>query len=197
MPRRKPKHLFKPGEPSANPYGRPVGSVNEINTRIKHVFSLLLESKLPELEDWLTRAAARDPLKAADLLLRISERFTPSLSRTEITGAEGQAFTPITINIPTINMTKTISEGAPTIPIEPSHKGEIGEVSQIDVPTSIGEGTASTDVNGEDTQDIPIPWTIPSFTLPDSAIQAQAEWERKESGGGTPTQTMTIPKERL
>lgn len=196
MPRRKPKHSIQKGQ-VLNPNGRPVGSVNEINTRIKHVFSLLLESKLPELEEWLTRAAQRDPLKAADLLLRISERFTPSLSRTEITGADGQSFTPITINIPTINVPNSLREGASTIPIEPSESKPIGELPQIDVATSIGEATSSTDVNGEDTPDIPIPWTIPAFTLPDSALQAQEEWNKKESGGGAFAQSMTLPKDSL
>jgi hypothetical protein len=123
MPRRKPKHSIQPGQ-VLNPNGRPVGSTNEINNRIKHVFAELLANKLPELEGWLTRAAERDPLKTADLLLRISERFTPSLSRTEITGAEGQAFTPITINIPNL----TIGEGAPTkIPIGSGQSGLISE----------------------------------------------------------------------
>jgi hypothetical protein len=101
MPRRKPKHAFVPGQ-SGNPNGRPHGSVNEINNSIRTAFAMLLHNQLPNLEEWLTRAAQRDPYKAADLMLRISERFTPSLSRTEITGAEGQAFTPITINLPNI-----------------------------------------------------------------------------------------------
>ena len=73
---------------------------------------MILENKLPELEEWLTRAAQKDPLKTADLLLRISERFTPSLSRTEITSADGQAFQPITINLPVIPKF-SIGEGAP------------------------------------------------------------------------------------
>jgi len=124
MPRRKPKHLYKPGEPSANPLGRPKGTPNEINRKIKEAFVMILENKLPELEEWLTRAAARDPLKTADLLLRISERFTPSLSRTEITGADGQSFTPITINIPNLR----IGEGAPTsIPLQSGNLGLISE----------------------------------------------------------------------
>jgi len=89
---------------------------------------MILENKLPELEEWLTRAAERDPLKTADLLLRISERFTPSLSRTEITGADGQSFTPITINLPTIPKI-SLGEGAPpTLSISPAEEvKEIGE----------------------------------------------------------------------
>ena len=66
------------------------------------MFAQLLHNQLPNLEEWLIRAAQRDPLKAADLMLRISERFTPALSRTEITGPDGEAFTPITINLPNI-----------------------------------------------------------------------------------------------
>ena len=133
MPRRKPKHAIKPGQ-VLNPNGRPPGSLNEINRRIKEAFTLILENKLPELEEWLTRAAARDPLKTADLLLRISERFTPSLSRTEITGAEGQAFTPITINIPNLS----IGEAGLTKPLPNNHESiQIGEGSPgipLDLP---------------------------------------------------------------
>jgi hypothetical protein len=131
MPRRKPKHAFRAGEPSANPYGRPPGSVNEINRRIKEAFTMILENKLPELEEWLTRAAHKDPLKTADLLLRISERFTPSLSRTEITGAEGLPFTPITINLPNIPKV-SLGEGAPVLPLDSPR--EIGEGSLAEIP---------------------------------------------------------------
>jgi hypothetical protein len=133
MPRRKPKHLFSPGE-SGNPNGRPPGSVNEINKEIKWAFTQLLRNQLPNLEEWLTRAAQKDPMKAADLMLRVSERFLPSLQRTEITGPEGQAFTPITINIPNITFGEgasanisdsqgqglSLGEGAPTINL-PGH----------------------------------------------------------------------------
>jgi hypothetical protein len=151
MPRRKPKHAFRAGEPSANPYGRPPGSVNEINRRIKEAFTMILENKLPELEEWLTRAAHKDPLKTADLLLRISERFTPSLSRTEITGAEGLPFTPITINLPNIPKV-SLGEGASTRSLDSPR--EIGEGTPAEIPMflpdkevlpDLGEGTPAED----------------------------------------------------
>ena len=93
---------------------------------------MILENKLPELEEWLTRAAHKDPLKTADLLLRISERFTPSLSRTEITSADGQPFTPITINLPNIPKI-SLGEGSP-LPLLASPAEEVKE---------IGEGAAT------------------------------------------------------
>jgi len=155
MPRRPPKHAFKAGEPSPNPNGRPAGSVNEINRRIKEAFTMILENKLPELEEWLTRAAHKDPLKTADLLLRISERFTPSLSRTEITGADGQSFTPITINLPNIPKI-SLGESSP-IPLLTSPAEEVkelGEGAPAEIPMFLpdrevifvpGEGTPAED----------------------------------------------------
>jgi hypothetical protein len=130
MPRRKPKHAFVPGQ-SGNPNGRPHGSVNEINNSIRTAFAMLLHNQLPNLEAWLEAGAKRDPLKTADLLLRISERFTPSLSRTEITGAEGLPFTPITINLPNIPKV-SLGEGAPVLPLDSPR--EIGEGSLAEIP---------------------------------------------------------------
>ena len=157
MPRRKPKHAFRAGEPSANPYGRPPGSVNEINRRIKEAFTMILENKLPELEEWLTRAAHKDPLKTADLLLRISERFTPSLSRTEITGAEGLPFTPITINLPNIPKV-SLGEGAPVLPLDPPR--ELGEGTPAGFPMFLPEREVLPDLGegapAEDSRENPL-----------------------------------------
>lgn len=141
MPRRKPKNLWKPGE-SGNPAGRPVGSLSEINAQVKQAFAMLLHSQLPNMEKWLAEGAKRDPLKTADLMLRISERFTPSLSRQEITGKDGEAFTPITINIPTFHLPKQestieIGEGAPTSLL----------ASPVEVPKALGEPTAMSSIS--------------------------------------------------
>lgn len=125
MPRRKKKvldHLFKPGT-SGNPNGRPVGSTNEINNAIKTAFAMLLHNQLPNLEAWLAEGAKKDPLKTADILLRVSERFMPSLSRTELVGKDGEAFTPITIHLPNIPKVSIGGSGPtdlalPTTPVE-------------------------------------------------------------------------------
>lgn len=72
---------------------------------------MLLAGSQDKLQDWLDRTAVRHPEKALDIWVRISERFMPSLQRTEITGAEGLPFSPITINLPNI---PKISLGEPT-----------------------------------------------------------------------------------
>ena len=124
MPRRKPKHLYGPGQ-SGNPNGRPIGSTNQINNEIRDAFAMLLQSQIPNLQDWLDRAAKKDPIKALDIFTKISERFIPALSRTEITSADGQAFTPITINLPNIpQLNMSIGGGAPekSLPASPGEE---------------------------------------------------------------------------
>jgi len=162
MPRRKPKHLIKPGE-VRNPNGRPRGSVNEVNQQIREAFAMLLHSQLPQLEDWLTRAAQKDPIKAADLMLRISERFLPSLSRTEITSADGQAFTPITINLPSIPQF-TIGGGASAESLTLPPGEDLKELP---------EPQPSTDVN-------------PTFTIPNWELSQNILRDMEEMQQGRP-----------
>ena len=123
-----------------------MGSKNEVNEKIRYMFAQLLNNQLPNLEQWLIEGAKRDPLKTADLLLRISERFTPSLSRTEITGVDGQPFSAITINLPTINVpTPILGEGASVIPIQSHVAGalESGEGSLAESQGKVtGEGAS-------------------------------------------------------
>lgn len=70
--------------------GRPKGLKNEITNDIRQSFSKLLENKLPEMEEWLTKLAKTNPDKALDIMLKISERFVPKITKQEITGADGK-----------------------------------------------------------------------------------------------------------
>jgi len=81
---------FEPGfDPNRNYNGRPKGSPNVIAQEIKEAFALTLQNKLPELEVLLARVAADNPEKAIDLMLKLSNRFLPELSRMEMTGKDG------------------------------------------------------------------------------------------------------------
>jgi hypothetical protein len=175
-PKKLPDHLFKPGQ-SGNPAGRLVGSKNAINEEIRQAFSLLLYNQLPNLEAWLEAAAKKDPIKAADLMLRVSERFLPSLQRTEITGAEGQAFAPITINLPNIpqfNVPTSIGEGASASLLTSPGEG-IKEIPEsVSEPTEVsGEPSPSTDVT-------------PQFTIPKFELSANILRDIQETGGTSP-----------
>ena len=81
--------MFEPGK-SGNPEGRPKGSKNKITEEIRAAFQLVLENKLPDLERWIQQTAQDDPAKAVDLLIKLSNRFVPELSRQELTAADGE-----------------------------------------------------------------------------------------------------------
>jgi hypothetical protein len=122
MPRRKPKHLFQPGQ-SGNPLGKPIGASNKvvISEKVREAFSQLLENNIDQLEGWLHALAKKNPEKALDIWVRISERFVPSLQRTDH-HIEGNFQMPINILMPnpTIHLGSQeqrlgIGEGAPTM----------------------------------------------------------------------------------
>lgn len=75
---------------SGNQNGRPLGKKNEITQQVRESFTLLLENKLPEMDEWLTKLAKTNPDKALDIMLKISERFVPKITKQEITGADGK-----------------------------------------------------------------------------------------------------------
>ena len=81
---------FEKNDDRINRAGRPVGSKNKITEEIREAFQLVLENKLPDLERWLQQTAQDDPAKAIDLLLKLSNRFLPELSRQELTAADGE-----------------------------------------------------------------------------------------------------------
>lgn len=81
---------FEKNDPNINRNGRPKGSPNKITEEIREAYAMVLQNRLPDLERWILQVSHDDPAKAADLLMKLSERFLPMLARTEITGAGGE-----------------------------------------------------------------------------------------------------------
>ena len=81
---------FEKNDPNINRNGRPKGSPNKITEEIREAYAMVLQNRLPDLERWIMQVSHDDPAKAADLLMKLSERFLPMLARTEITGADGE-----------------------------------------------------------------------------------------------------------
>jgi hypothetical protein len=81
--------MFEPGK-SGNPNGRRAGSVNKDTKKIRDAFHMLLENNLDNMTIWLGKIAEKDPVKASELVLKLSEFIVPKLARQEIVGQDGQ-----------------------------------------------------------------------------------------------------------
>jgi hypothetical protein len=92
--------MFQKGQ-SGNPNGRPKGASNMDTRKIKVAFHNLLENNLDNISQWLAQVAAKDPQKAIDLTLRLSEFVVPKLARQEIVGQDGSEPVKISFNFST------------------------------------------------------------------------------------------------
>ena len=170
MPRRPVKNPrkqgFQPGV-SGNPSGKPRGTKHSvvISEKVREAFAQLLDNNIDQLESWLHALAKKSPEKALDIWVRISERFVPMLSRTEITGKDGESFQPITINLPNIpKIDLSVGESSPqALPSTPEEE-----------PKQLGEGT-------------------PTFQLPKFELSPNVLRDIQEIGEATPTDLSQTP----
>ena len=74
--------------------------MNDVSKRVKETFAALLEGRAEELAESLERLREKDPKSYLEIYIKLSERFVPAMSRTEVTGIDGEAFQPIQIILP-------------------------------------------------------------------------------------------------
>lgn len=86
--------MFKAGH-SGNPSGRPQGAKDKAQNDIKQAYQSLVEGNLSNIETWLQEVAAKDPAKAIELMLRLSEFILPKIKSVELSGKDGMPFIPI------------------------------------------------------------------------------------------------------
>jgi hypothetical protein len=75
--------MFKRGE-SGNPEGRPKGAKDKAQADIKQAYQSLIEGNLSNIEKWLNEVATKDPGRAIDLMLRLSDFILPKLKAVEL-----------------------------------------------------------------------------------------------------------------
>lgn len=95
--------MFKPGK-SGNPNGRPKGAPNKNTENIKQAFKDLLEDNVDNISVWISKVAEKDPARATELIIKLSDFVVPKLARTEVTGNDGEdLFKNITFQFNTAN----------------------------------------------------------------------------------------------
>jgi len=89
--------------------GRQKGVSNVDNRDIKEAFRNLVEMNLENMTFWLAQIAADSPYRAMEIILDMSERFVPKLSRTELAGDPDQPLA-IQFYLPQRETMETLSE---------------------------------------------------------------------------------------
>ena len=92
--------MAAPAGNNFNPNGRPKGTPNQVSQRIRETFANLLEGREEELHEALNKLKERDPKAYLEMYVKISQRFVPEVSRSELTGMDGEPFQPIQIVLP-------------------------------------------------------------------------------------------------
>ncbi|MCP9198799.1 hypothetical protein MKO06_02705 [Gramella sp. GC03-9] len=61
-----------------------LGTRNKSTKEIKEAFQLLIENNLEKMEGWLDKIAKKNPEKAFDMVIKLSDFIVPKLSKQEI-----------------------------------------------------------------------------------------------------------------
>lgn len=84
------KGQWRGPENLAHRTGRVPGTKNKQTSAIRTAYQNLVELNLENMSLWIGQVAAQNPEKAMDLMIKLSEYVIPKMSRTEVTGANGE-----------------------------------------------------------------------------------------------------------
>ena len=80
--------------------GRPKGQPNKITAQMRELFAHILEEEQDNFIEALDKLRKTNVKEYVHIMIKISERFVPPVTKTEITGADGQELKPIQIILP-------------------------------------------------------------------------------------------------
>ena len=83
-----------------NPAGRGKGNVNKITMKTRELFAQILEEEQNNFIEALDKVRKTNPKEYVQIMIKISERFVPAVSKHELTGADGEELKPIQIILP-------------------------------------------------------------------------------------------------
>jgi len=91
---------FLPGQ-SGNPQGKLPGTANKTTVMIRNLFAQILEDEQEHFKEALERLRVESPKDYVQVMTKLSQRFLPEMTRSEITGLDGEALQPVNIILPT------------------------------------------------------------------------------------------------
>jgi hypothetical protein len=83
-----------------NPGGRPKGKPNAITAKTREMFAYILEAEQENFIEALDKLRKTNVKEYVNIMIKLSERFVPAVSKHEITGANGEELKPINIILP-------------------------------------------------------------------------------------------------
>ncbi len=78
---------------SGNPNGKPKGTPNKTTKLAREAIAQFVDGNADRLIGWLDQIAANNPLAAFNCFMSVCEYHLPKMSRTEITGKDGEGLT--------------------------------------------------------------------------------------------------------
>lgn len=79
--------------------GRQKGTPNKNTVSVREAIAVFAEDNVGKLQEWLDKIGGDDPVKAADLYVRLLEYHVPKLARSEHTGKDGAELFPTDVNV--------------------------------------------------------------------------------------------------
>ena len=79
--------------------GRQKGTPNKVTARLREAFTVLLEDNMVKVQELFDKVAEKNPQKALELLLKLSEFALPKLRAIEVNNEQEDKQTSLNINI--------------------------------------------------------------------------------------------------
>jgi len=81
--------------------GRQKGTSNKITSELRDTIQGILNTNIEKFPEWIAELALTDPAKAIDANMKLMEYILPKLTRTEISGVNGD---PIEVDLTNISL---------------------------------------------------------------------------------------------
>lgn len=94
---------FYKGMPPANPNGRPPGNPNRTTQIVRELFAQILESEQENFKAALEQLRVNSPKDYVQVMTKLSQRFLPEMTTTQLAGIDGQPIQPLQIILPSPN----------------------------------------------------------------------------------------------